>query len=215
MGRDEVQNNRESLIRSYGTIQTLSPSDRLFLMDDPASEISFILDGQISAHVFSETGQQTWVSQYLPGDFIGYIDYFIENTRTSEAVADTFVQIVVLKPQMFETLLSQNPDLQTLIQRDMAQRLNDMTLRLVEAVTLSAPGRVCAELKRMAKPIGRDPDSQIIRPNPVFVEVARRISSTRETVSRTVSRLCSLDVLSRTSGAIIIKDMERLERHIR
>lgn len=215
MGRNDVRNNRESLIRSYGTIQTLKPSGRLFSMDDPASEIGFILEGQISAHVFSEAGQQTWVSQYLPGDFIGYTDYFIMNTRTSEAVADTFVQIVVLKPQMFEMLLRQNPDLQTLIQKDMAQRLNDMTLRLVEAVTLSAPGRVCAELKRMAKPIGRDPDSQIIRPNPVFVEVARRISSTRETVSRTVSRLCSLDVLSRTSGAIIIKDMERLERRIR
>lgn len=212
---DEIRDSWPSLLISLGTVQSLDRADQLFSMDDPTSEIGFILEGQISAQVYSENGQETWVGQFGVGDFIGYTSYFIGKPRTFEAVSDTPVQIVTLQSHIFEKLLIQNHDLQTLIYKDMSRRLDDMTQRLIEAVTLSAPGRVCAELKRIATPIGRNPVTQIIRPNPVFVDVARRISSTRETVSRTVSRMCDLGVLSRTTGAIIINDMEQLQRYIR
>ena len=87
--------------------------------------------------------------------------------------------------------------------------------RLVEAITLSAPGRVCAELVRMSKPVGIDPDKRVIRPSPVFLEVALRVSSTRETVSRTVNALLKDGVLSRETGAMLIHAPDALKSRIK
>ena len=56
---------------------------------------------------------------------------------------------------------------------------------------------------------------QIIRPNPIFIELAERVNSTRETVSRTVSELQKKGILAREPGAIIINDPDRLRQNIR
>jgi len=66
----------------------------------------------------------------------------------------------------------------------------------------------------MALPIGIDPDRHIIRPSPVFVELARRLNSTRETVSRTVSELQNQGILAREPGALIIENPERLRKAV-
>lgn len=90
-----------------------------------------------------------------------------------------------------------------------------MMNRLVEAVTLSSPGRVCAELLRLSHPVGIEPDKLIIRPTPVFVELAKQIDSTRETVSRTVSQLQKSGVLSREPGALLIHKPGALQARVR
>jgi CRP-like cAMP-binding protein len=86
---------------------------------------------------------------------------------------------------------------------------------MIEAYTLSAKGRICAELSRLSRVIGKAPDTRIIRPNPVFVDLAQRVNSTRETVSRTVSDLQKKGILAREPGAIIIKNPTRLRDGIR
>jgi len=87
--------------------------------------------------------------------------------------------------------------------------------RYVEALTMSAKGRVCAELMRLSDPIGISPTKRIVRPNPVFVDLALRINSTRETVSRTVSALQKDGVVSREAGAMLIERPAALKAAMR
>jgi DNA-binding MarR family transcriptional regulator len=81
-----------------------------------------------------------------------------------------------------------------------------MRRRMVESVLLSATGRVCAELERLAK---LSPD-QTIRPVPVFSELATMVQSTRETVSRTISQLEKRGVLRREDGGLRVVAPHRL-----
>ena len=111
-------------------------------------------------------------------------------------------------------LMVQKDGLSISLANDLAARLEHMTSRLIEAFTLSAKGRVCAELSRLSKVIGVSPENLIIRPSPVFVELAERVNSTRETVSRTVSELQKKGIVSRESGALIIKKPEVLKAAI-
>ena len=92
------------------------------------------------------------------------------------------------------------------ITRQLAARLAMMRRRMVESVLLSATGRVCAELERLAK---ASPD-QTIRPVPVFSELATIVQSTRETVSRTISNLERRGVLSREDGGLRVVAPHRL-----
>ena len=67
----------------------------------------------------------------------------------------------------------------------------------------------------MSNPIGVDPDRHIVRPNPVFVDLALRINSTRETVSRTVSELQKKGIVSREPGALVIQSPEKLKASVK
>ena len=92
----------------------------------------------------------------------------------------------------------------------LARRLAALRQRMLDNTLLSATGRICAELKRLAEAS----DDGVIRPLPVFAELAQRVQSTRETVSRTVSRLERRGVVQRTDGGLAVVAMHRLEELI-
>ncbi|MEP3656132.1 MAG: Crp/Fnr family transcriptional regulator [Litorimonas sp.] len=182
---------------------------------EAGQKIGYVLSGRAKAISFSENGEATWVGYFRAGDFFGHTDLLSENPPPFEIIAETEVKVLFVTTETMKQLLSEQGSLSLEIAKDLASRLDEMTHRLIEAFTLSAKGRICAELARLSRVIGNAPDTRIIRPNPVFVELAERVNSTRETVSRTVSDLQKKGVLAREPGAIIITQPERLRQGIR
>lgn len=185
------------------------------LQGEAAAKIGYVLSGRAKAVAFSENGEATWVGYFQAGDFFGHTDLLSENPPPFEIIAETDVKVLFVTTQTMNQVLSEQGGLALEIAKDLAARLDQMTHRLIEAFTLSAKGRICAELSRLSRVIGMAPDTRIIRPNPVFVELAERVNSTRETVSRTVSDLQKKGILAREPGAIIITQPERLRDGIR
>ena len=107
-------------------------------------------------------------------------------------------------------LMETYPGVGVAIARQLARRLAALRQRMVDNALLSATGRICAELKRLAEAA----DDGVIRPLPVFAELAQRVQSTRETVSRTVSQLERRGVLQRTDGGLAVVAMHRLDELI-
>ena len=132
-----------------------------------------------------------------------------------ELIAKTNAKIAYYSKEEFLRLIQSHDEGLEIILKDISHRLIRNIDRIVEANTLTAKGRICAELKRHSKPIGIEPDRFIIRPIPVFSEFALRVGSTRESVSRTVSNLAKTGVILRRTGALIISDMRKLEAYIK
>jgi hypothetical protein len=85
------------------------------------------------------------------------------------------------------------------------RRLDQLTL-MIDRNTLSAVGRIHAELWRRAERSG-----WTISPPPVLAALALDLQTTRETVSRTVSALERRGVVRRTPDALIVVAPRRLE----
>ena len=185
------------------------------LQGEDAEKIGFILSGRAKAVSHSEDGKATWVGYFKANDFFGHTALLSENPPHFEVIAETRVEVLFLTAKRMTALLNEHETLSVDIARDLARRLDHMTNRMIEAYTLSAKGRICAELSRLSRVIGKAPDTRIIRPNPVFVDLAERVNSTRETVSRTVSDLQKMGILAREPGAIIVKNPDRLRNNIR
>lgn len=185
------------------------------LQGEATQKIGYVLSGRAKAVAFSENGEATWVGYFQIGDFFGHTALLSENPPPFEIIAETDVKVLFVTADIMKQLLTAQDSLSLEIAQDLAARLDQMTHRLIEAFTLSAKGRICAELARLSRVIGIAPDTRIIRPNPVFVELAERVNSTRETVSRTVSDLQKRGILAREPGAIIIKNPDRLREGIR
>lgn len=203
-----------SIVSKTGTRQ-FEAGSVIALQGEDEQHVGYILSGRAKAISFSVNGDATWVGYFQTGEFFGHTALLSQNPPPFEIIAETQMEILLISSSVMQDLLNETDGPHLEIARDLALRLDQMTSRLIEAYTLSAKGRICAELSRLSRVIGIAPDTHIIRPNPVFVELAERVNSTRETVSRTVSDLQKKGILSREPGAIVIKNPNRLRDAIR
>lgn len=202
-------------IRPHGRIVSYRANDIIVYQGQLAEKIAFILDGTAKAVACSESGEETWLARFSPGDFFGHMSCLTQHPIDYEVTAESNIQLLQISDKALTSLLGRDIELNQILLRDTAAHLQTMINRLVEALTLTARGRICAELLRLSVPIGITPEHYIIRPNPVLVDMARRVNSTRETVSRTVSQLQKKGVLRRQPGAIVIENPEALKASIK
>jgi CRP-like cAMP-binding protein len=177
---------------------------------ETVSHIHFILKGHAQAFTYSEDGKRFWVADFGPGDMFGHPETLSNAPIEYEVRADTDMKLAVLPAKTFSDMMLEAPKMGKNVSLDLAASLGRANTRLFELATLSAAARICAELHRMAKPIGKTPDTWIIRPNPVYSNFALRVLSTRETVSRTISKLQKQGIVTRETGALVILKPDRL-----
>lgn len=184
----------------------------LFSQGDKISYVYLVISGKAEISSYSENGLETFVGEYDQGQFIGTLGIFNNFESEFEIKAMTRLVVRSISLQKITELVRTDPETAEFLLRDVSSRLLESMLRSIDFHTLSVKGRVCVELLRLSSPIGIDPSSSIIRPCPIFVDLARKLNSTRETVSRTISELQSRGALSREPGVIIIPNPKQLKR---
>jgi len=192
------------------------PSGSVFqFQGEFAEHIGIILSGRVFAQASTQEGYAIWLEEFGQNQLVGIESVFSGAPLGYELIAKTDVKIIYFTKEKFLALINSQPTAIELVLEEVASRLIQNTVRLIEANSLSAKGRICAELKRHSKPIGVEPDKFIIRPIPVFSEFALRVGSTRESVSRTVSDMAKFGVIERETGALIIPDMKKFDSYIK
>ncbi len=186
--------------------KTYAAGDIIQFQEQAVQNIGVILSGRAYAVAYSIEGESTWLGEYMPGQFVGLISLLTDKPLNFELHADSELSVQLMPAARMQTCLLDNAELANAAACDLALRLSHTLSGLIDTHTLSVKGRICAELLRLSAPIGVEPDKYIIRPGPIFVDLARRINSTRETVSRTVNELKRMGVVSRQPGALIIQD---------
>jgi len=166
-----------------------------------------VLAGRARALVYGLEGQMVLVHEYRAGDVFGAVgldDFYPADT---DVVATDSTSAACVPAADFVMLVDRHGSLGLLLVRRLLEQLRATSARMVDRVTLSAPGRVYAELLRLAR-LG---DGKAIRPAPVLSALAVRVQSTRETVSRAVSALERRGIVRREDGALIVVAPGRLE----
>lgn len=116
-------------------------------------------------------------------------------------------------PVFVETMFSHRP-LGEAIVSTLIARLRELSRRVGELGSLNVRTRVHAELLRLARPDHNDPKRAIIVTPPNQSELAARINTRRETVSREINAMERAGLIERRRGAIVITDAVRLSAAI-
>lgn len=164
-----------------------------------------VMAGRARALVYGLDGQMVLVHEYGAGDFFGALADLYPTDADIVAIDPT--RTACVPGTEFVMLVDRHGSLGLLLVRHLLEQLRAASGRMVERLTLSAPGRVYAELLRLAR-LG---DGDSIRPAPVWAALAVRVQSTRETVSRAVSALERRGIVRREDDALIIVATRRLE----
>jgi CRP/FNR family cyclic AMP-dependent transcriptional regulator len=177
---------------------------------DPLPALNVIISGQVELWHIAKSGQEVWLGTCQSGDVVDTSTLIPQTIGEFDMVALTNVALLSLTHEAFQNFAKQFPDFADVVVSRVANLLNQSRTALIKAQTLPATGRIESELLRLSDPIGIDPDKRIIRPNPVFADLARRAGTTRETVSRTVNAMCKSGVLERQPGALVVMDAAKL-----
>lgn len=215
MAGETLTQDWQAFLEDIATSKLYRVGDPIAFQGEPAEHIGYMTSGTAKAIAYSEDGVDTWLGEFQSGEFFGHTSFLTQKPVNFEITAQTDMTALIIPASALPALLDTHRELNRAFAEDLAKRLDMMMNRLVEALTLSAKGRVCAELMRLSRPIGIEPDKSIIRPNPVFIELALRVNSTRETVSRTVSELQKKGILTREPGALLVQNRGALKAAIR
>ncbi|HYD26325.1 Crp/Fnr family transcriptional regulator [Brevundimonas sp.] len=166
-----------------------------------------VVGGRAQALVYGLDGQMVLVHEYRTGDLFGAIGAADAWPVEADVVAADPTRAACVPAGDFVMLVDRHGSLGLLLVRSLLGQLRATSARMVDRTTLSAPGRVYAELLRLAR-LG---DGKAIRPAPVHAALAVRVQSTRETVSRAVSALERRGIVRREGDALVIVAAQRLE----
>lgn len=201
-------------VRILGISKNYTKDSVLHFQDEIPHHICYIVSGRVFATSITVEGEESWVAEYMPGQFMNCDSLFDPEATRYQLVAKTPVSGLLFSRDNFLSLMGENNELNNMVIADLTRQIKNFTIQTQEAHSLTVYGRIASELRRQAKPIGREPDTYIIRPTPVFSELAQRLGSSRETVSRTVSKMVKKGVMERRTGALIVPDIFALEDEI-
>ena len=190
-----------------GRIRTYPARSYLVHQGAPSTTAFLLILGRAHALLYTLDGQTFLLHEYGKGDLFGALDPAAED---ADVVAIEEVRSFLLDAAALVSLAERHACIGLALSRLLSKRLSMTAKRMFERTALSARGRVCAELLRLA---GETAD-QTIRPAPVIAELALRAATTRETASRTVNALERRGIIRRNSDALIVIAPHRLEAEI-
>lgn len=186
------------------------PEGTIIWAGETAPYVFLLIEGRAQAVVYSAQGQLVLLDTYAAGDIFGEVDVVGTTTAWDQVIAVTPVESGRLRQQDFVMLLESHPSLAMAVLRQVTSRLSRTARRMVERTTLSATGRIYAELLRQAS----EGDGRTIRPLPTMSELALIVQSTRETVSRTINDLERRGYITRDKEALMIVAPHRVQELI-
>lgn len=163
--------------------------------------------GKAQAILYAADGRFALLHDYRAGDLLGVVAHEDSSLVEADVLAVEAARVVMFLSLEFLRLVETRPAIAMAVSRILLNQLRAATERLAAQMILSANGRIHAELLRLA----REGDGRVIRPTPVLSELAVRVNSTRETVSRAISALERRGVVRREPDALIVVAPQRLE----
>ena len=191
---------------------TYSGGSEIFGQFEEDDGVYFILSGAVRITVFSAAGKEVTFRDLGPGEMFGELAAIDGQPRSANAIAKADAQIGRVSAVQFWDLLRELPEVNAAILNYLCSLVRDLSARVYQFSAHAVSNRIHAEILRLAlltRPAGNE---AAISPAPTHAEIASRVNTHREAVTREISRLANAGVVDRSPGRLIVRDMAALER---
>lgn len=179
---------------------------------DTSRDAYILLSGDARVTFFSASGKAVAFRQIEPGDLFGEFAAIDGKGRSATVETMTKAEVLCMGEQLFWELMHSDPFFTAAVMRHLVDLLRTLTARIVEFSTMDVRGRIHAELLRMAMDALNASGKAEIYPAPTHSDLAARISTHREAVSREMSLLAKHGIIEKSGRALSVIDISRLEQ---
>ena len=179
---------------------------------DTSKQVFFLVDGKARAIIYSVTGKQVTFREIEAGGMFGEIAAIDGKPRSASVETLTPCLVASMSSTVLWDVLREYPPVMTAALKYFTGQVRTLTERVFEFSTLAVKNRIHAELLRMARDHPGEDETVILSPTPTHAEIASRISTHREAVTRELNRLVEIGLIERRKSKLIILDVTRLAR---
>lgn len=180
----------------------------------PASDVYLVTEGLLCVSLVSAQGRETVLRSIGPGEIFGELAAIDGEPRSADVVASQNSSLMVIPGKTFNSLIEHQPVLGLWLSRYLAHQVRYLTNRIYELSTMAVGTRLQAELLRLADGPDQKGGASIGR-IPTQSELAARIGTNRETVTREFSLLVRERLVVKEGRRIVIPSMTRLAERIK
>ncbi len=174
-----------------------------------------VITGKLRVVALSPGGREVSFRDAAAGETIGEMAALDGRPRCATVVALQDSLLARISPEDLTDLLRRHWPICERMLRHLAGAARGLTERVYELSTLNVQQRLCAELLRLALATdAASADRVVLSPVPSHSELAARISSYREQVTRELAELARLGLVSRDDRQFVIVDLSRLAERV-
>lgn len=188
----------------------------IFREGDPGDSVYLLETGRLAVHVSTPGGESAILNVLRPGDFFGELALLRESPRRRRSATISALeaaQTLTFPGDVFDALRQSHPALERLVSGMLAQRVDQLGLRLLESLYLGVDRRVYRRLAELVD-IYRDDDAGSVSIPLTQDDLAFMAGATRPTVNQALQKLASRGVVALGRRQIEVLDPTALNRYV-
>jgi len=185
----------------------------IFFEGDSGSALYFIKSGKVKVSKLSEAGREIIVHILGPGDIFAEVTLFQKDAvypATAEVIEDAVIGMI--RNKNLEKLVLENPQMALELIRALTNKITTIQERIRHLGANDAVERTIQVLLALSNGHGNKTQNGIeLCVNITRQDLAAFVGTTRETISRILSKLNQAGVIDISGKSIVITDMEGLK----
>ncbi len=192
--------------------ETMYQVDQVIVMEQDWGESLFLLkDGLAKVRRYTSDGEEVILSLLGPGDVFGEMAALEGASRSADVVSLTPLSLIKIRSAPFVSLLTQQVKFALSLARLEAGRLRDLNQRFA-LQSADSTTRLLDALAYLARKSSLEQDPQARLPQLAQREIALLAGLSRETTSRTLTKLRRRGTVGEQNGCLVLADLEPLKK---
>lgn len=192
--------------------RTWKKNSYIFLQAEPLENVYFIEEGKVKIYKSDINGREQIVTIAKKGEMFPHVGFFRKGSYPANAEVLEKATLVVVPIAKFENVLIENPELCIKVFKVLGEKIVDLQNRLEEQILNNTYEQIIKLLIRLGDKHGTQTaaGTVIIKNEFTNKDLANMIGTTRETVSRTLTKMRKEELIEMDEEGNMIIDPDKL-----
>lgn len=181
---------------------------------DDSHDLYCIVGGRLKVTLISESGREVEFREMNAGQSFGELSALDGKPRSANVIAQTDATVGTMSAPNLLLTLREHPEVALAALRKLTMLVRLLSDRVQEQ-TEKVEVRICHELLRMSRAAPLNGNAARLKPSPKQLEIANRVNTHREAVSRLLTKLRNVGIVQKGRGELVIKNVQALEAYAR
>jgi len=210
---EELEEKDLERISACGVRKVYTKGEVILMEEESGSALFVIVNGEVKVVRVGEDGREVILSILGQSDIFGEMALLDGEARSASVIAMDSAELFMIHRKDFLALLHEYPTIAISLLRHLTRRLRQADALIKSLSLKDAYHRVGYVILQFADERGKIKQGKVMVDNlPVQQEIANMSGTTRETVSRTLSKMEKLKLVRLVSNGIVIEDYENYRR---
>jgi TolB-like protein/class 3 adenylate cyclase/CRP-like cAMP-binding protein len=180
--------------------------------DGTDRDVYFVIAGLVRVGAAAGRGRRIIFRDVAAGEVFGEHSAIDGRARFADVLAVRESLLASMSPDVFRAILANHASVRERLLRRLTGSVRELADRLLELGAQPVQRRIWVELLRFAREGGVDANRARLDPAPTHNDIASRVGTSREQVTRELSRLARQGLLERAGRTLVLHDIVELAR---